>query len=315
MGGGAGRSFDTNDRLTQSVAFVAPSSDQLRDGMTFQISDGVDTVTFEFEDLEIGDGVASGNLVVPFSAVGGPGNTPEPDYVIARRIRNAINSSQAQAVIDVVAALSDGEAVTRAMPPRPGFFQAVEPMPSTSNVINLFGNASGNVNPTFDFGDIEVITYGYSAVSGSERELIGDSNMSREQGQILLSSNIVRDSLQYGIVSDAGARSRPDLVPLAGSLPHAGPVGNLRVRNLDRWVTGVVIANNVIANSGTGGILLSGDAATTGDVGSIPFGRIINNTIYGNGSGVGINVTENASPTILNTIISNVQTGVQIDAV
>ena len=307
--GGAGRSFDTNDRLAQSISFRAPSSDQLRDGQVFQISDGIETVVFEFEDSAIGDGVTSGHLEVSFDSY-----VTEPDYVVARRIRDVINSSQAQAVIDVVAALSDGEDETRGTAPRPGFFQPLEPMPSTSNVINLFGNASGDVNPSFNFGTIEVITHGYTRVAGFEHELVGDSNVFRDQGQILISSNIVRDSLQYGIIADAGLRNRSDLVPEAGVLPHAGPVGNLRVRNTDRWATGVVVANNVIANSGTGGILFSGDAATTGDLGSIPFGRIINNTIYGNGSGIGINVTENASPTILNTIISNVQTGVRIDA-
>ncbi len=43
------------------------------------------------------------------------------------------------------------------------------------------------------------------------------------------------------------------------------------------------------------------------------YGRIINNTIYGTGSGDGIRVTQNASPTILNTILANVQTGVNVD--
>ena len=68
--GCGGRSFDTNDRLGQHVSLVAPSADQLRDGQTFQISDGVDTVVFEFEDRDVGDGVASGNLMVPFDGDG-----------------------------------------------------------------------------------------------------------------------------------------------------------------------------------------------------------------------------------------------------
>ncbi|MHB8954104.1 MAG: dockerin type I domain-containing protein [Pirellulaceae bacterium] len=313
-----GRSFDTNDRLGQHVSFVAPSADQLRDGQQFQISDGVDTVVFEYEDLDINNGVTPGHLMIPFDSTAyDPSSddyTPEPAYVIARRIRDAINGSQAQAVIDIVAALSDGEIATPANPPRPDTVTPLFAMPSTSNVIDLFGNATGDVFPTFDFGDIEVITYGYSDISGVEHEMVGDSNVFRDQGQILIHSNIVRDSLQFGIVADAGARDRGDLVPEAGILPHAGPVANLRVQNTDRLVPGVVIANNVIANSGTGGIHFSGDAATTGELGSVPFGRIINNTIHGNGSGVGIQVSENASPTILNTILSNVQTGVSIDA-
>ncbi len=169
-----GRSFDTNDRLGQQVSLVAPSAEQLRDGQLFQISDGVDTVVFEFEDLDINNGVASGHLMIPFDATAFDPSvgdyTPEPAYVIARRIRDAINSSQAQAVIDIVAALSDGEVVTPAVPPRPGSVYPLLAMPSTSNVINLFGNATGDVFPTFDFGDIEVITYGYSGISGVEHE-------------------------------------------------------------------------------------------------------------------------------------------------
>ena len=313
-----GRSFDTNDRLGQQVSLVAPSAEQLRDGQLFQISDGVDTVVFEFEDLDINNGVASGHLMIPFDATAFDPSvgdyTPEPAYVIARRIRDTINSSQAQAVIDIVAALSDGEVVTPAVPARPSAIYPLLAMPSTSNVINLFGNATGDVFPTFDFGDIEVITYGYSGISGVEHEMVGDSNVFRDQGQILIHSNIVRDSLEFGIVADAGARNRSDLVPTAGVLPHAGPAANLRIRNSERLAPGVVIVNNVIAKSGTGGIRFSGDPATTGELGSVPFGRIINNTIYGNGSGVGIQVSENASPTILNTILSNVQTGVSIDA-
>lgn len=316
--GCGGRSFDTNDRLGQHISLVAPSADQLRDGQTFQISDGVNTVVFEFEDLDVGDGVASGNLMLPFDATAYDPVTgsyaAEPAYVIARRIRDAINSSQSQVIIDIVAALADGEVVTPAAPPRPSVFTPLYAAPSTSNVINLFGNATGDVFPTFDFGEIEVITYGYSEALGVEHQMVGDSNVFRDQGQILIHSNIVRDSARFGIVADAGDRSRSDLVPAAGVLPHAGPAANLRVRNAERLTPGVVIINNVIANSGVGGILFSGDPATTGELGSVPFGRIVNNTIHGNGGGVGIQVSENASPTILNTIVSNVATGISIDA-
>ena len=115
--------------------------------------------------------------------------------------------------------------------------------------------------------------------------MVGDSNLSREQGQILIHSNVIRDSLEYGIVADAGDRDRSDLVPMAGDLPHAGPVRNLRVPHTSRQVPGAVIENNLISGSGTAGILFSGDANTgTGELASVPFGRIINNTIYGDGS-------------------------------
>ena len=76
---------------------------------------------------------------------------------------------------------------------------------------------------------------------------------------------------------------------------------------------GVTIENNLVAASQSGGILFSGDA-NSGEVplAPVPFGRILNNTIYGGAlgtdnptaTGFGIKVEENASPTILNNIIS-----------
>jgi hypothetical protein len=51
-------------------------------------------------------------------------------------------------------------------------------------------------------------------------------------------------------------------------------------------------------------------------LGAVPFGRIINNTIFGGllASGIGINVNENASPTLLNNVVANLLTGIQVDA-
>src|SRR5205823_2120721 len=51
-------------------------------------------------------------------------------------------------------------------------------------------------------------------------------------------------------------------------------------------------------------------------VAAVPFGRIVNNTIYG-GSGIagtGIQIGVNAGPTLINNIISNTTTGVRIDS-
>src|SRR5690606_10766272 len=48
-------------------------------------------------------------------------------------------------------------------------------------------------------------------------------------------------------------------------------------------------------------------------LGAVPFARVVNNTIYGGGVGVGIQVTENASPTLLNNIVANLETGVSVD--
>src|SRR5206468_9424210 len=74
-------------------------------------------------------------------------------------------------------------------------------------------------------------------------------------------------------------------------------------------------------NFGVAGISFSGDANT--NVGgqqvplsAVPFGRIVNNTIYG-GLGVvgtGIQIGVNAGPTLINNIIANTATGVSINA-
>jgi len=147
----------------------------------------------------------------------------------------------------------------------------------------------------------------------------GDQNQYRDQGQMLIRSNFVSDSLNWGIVSDAGARSGSPNPTGAGVLPHAGPVRNLREANVNGWVPGIIIANNVVVQGGLGGILFSGDVpqGQTDSVGPVPVGRIINNTVVGNPNnrvGVGIQVEQNASPTLLNNIVADLVTGISVDA-
>jgi len=127
------------------------------------------------------------------------------------------------------------------------------------------------------------ITFGAS--TGNDFVLFdekGDPNLFRDQGQVLIQANTIKDSSGYGIVADAGLRDGQD-----GDVPHQGPVRNTPKLNTDNLVPGVVIANNVIAHNQTGGILFSGDdnsAVAGGQAASVPFGRIINNTISGSGT-------------------------------
>ncbi|MEQ8786611.1 MAG: choice-of-anchor L domain-containing protein [Pirellulaceae bacterium] len=144
----------------------------------------------------------------------------------------------------------------------------------------------------------------------------GDQNRFRDQGQVIISSTSVTDSEGVGIALDAGQRSRPDLVPLAGALPHQGSVINPAIQNLERWAPGVVVVNSIIARNGAGGIRISGDPNITGDMlAAVSFARLINNTIYGLDNGdVGIDISVNSSPTLLNNIVANFTTGIQVDA-
>ena len=56
------------------------------------------------------------------------------------------------------------------------------------------------------------------------------------------------------------------------------------------------MTNTVVANSGVAGIYFGGSADTANDADSVrPYGRLVNNTIYGGGSGIGIDVANNAA--------------------
>ena len=94
------------------------------------------------------------------------------------------------------------------------------------------------------------------------------------------------------------------MAPLAGVLPHVGPVRVTREVNVQGLVTGTTIANNVISGSGVGGIRLVGDAGVAGEQQApVPFTRVYNNTIVGSGgTGFGVFLGQNVSPTLLNNV-------------
>jgi hypothetical protein len=440
-------SFDTNDRISQEHSLVAPSASDVVDGQTFTISDGVDTVTFEFEDVSLGNGVQPGRQEISFnpSADDGRGGlTAEDRSTIARRIRDAINSPQVQAVLDITAALSDGEvrgedstsaivnlfgtvvigqpanitelqidlsvvsepndtqtdAVDTNLPagqnshvigtgeigdnPLLGGFNAPldvdvvrfdlqagslatfrihaastgSALDSTLRLFDESGNqlaindnidlfnldseivftatssgtyflgisATGNETYTIDSsasGKVGLTTGEYelevdivSAGIGFKRfDGVGDENVVRDQGQLIISSSVITHSLEFGVVVDAGDRD-------ALNAPHPGVARNLSQINTERLVPGAVIRNNIIAFNEVGGIRISGQTNAPGEPEAVvPFGRIINNTFFGMGGtlgvplalDVGISVSDNASPTLLNNILANFNNAITVD--
>jgi len=133
--------------------------------------------------------------------------------------------------------------------------------------------------------------------------LFGDINTVREQGQLIIRSNRITNSAEFGIVVDAAPGDRV--------------LRNLQVFNTAQLVPGATIVNNVLDGSLAGGIRFSGDAnRTIPDQVAVPFGRVVNNTVYGDRTTgqVGILVENNASPTLLNNIVANLDTGVSVDA-
>ncbi|TWT49074.1 hypothetical protein Pla22_42660 [Rubripirellula amarantea] len=144
----------------------------------------------------------------------------------------------------------------------------------------------------------------------------GDVNRVDEQGQLIISSNLISNASGFGIRAESGQRG---LGVASGvgldELPRPGVANLLRNVNTDQLIPGTVIVNNLIVDAASGGILYSGGTANNGQSpAAVPIGRIVNNTVVGNQTGSGIIVQSNASPTILNNLISGFDTGLNVDA-
>ncbi len=179
-----------------------------------------------------------------------------------------------------------------------------------------------------------VVAPGASTVSGATAvvydmnqtngfPLQGDTLSPGLQGYTLVTANKISDSLDYGISVGPGAR-----IVATNSAP--GPVRNLPTANTADLVPGISLENNLLVGNIAGGIQISGDP----NGGPEPFVHVVNNTIYGattttttttttptgtttttttGPAGIGINVINSASPTLLNNIIANTATGIAVD--
>jgi hypothetical protein len=278
-------SYHTNVRLSEETTLIAPEGYDIADGQSFTLFDGLHSLVFEYDDDNLvgtdAEGVGQGIVEISF-------NPADSSAVIAQRIRDVINSDAVQSILDIRAASSDGTLEGN----------------SGDNRVNLFGNVSK-------------LPGGVTA-PGQQFDLVGDRNRHRDQGQVLIHSNRITDAEGYAIVvgpsPDGAGIDRLDPLGRAiaadGNL-HQGPNRSLRELNTAKLVQGVTITNNVLASNGQGGILFQGD---TNPIAAVPFGRIVNNTIVGRQNGIGIDVSQNAGPTILNNIVVNLETGISIDA-
>jgi VCBS repeat-containing protein len=293
------RRFDSNARLNQALNLVVNSGGDFADGAEFTLSDGKSQLTFQFEvTMSATDravGVTAGRVAIRIS----PNMTADQ---IASVIRDAINSPAAQAVLKLKAAnlgqLSNGF----------GGYTTTDNSP----VIELHGTAAGNL-----FGSLSTGLTGLSLVQNgldtSNGEDLGDSNRTRDQGQIVISSNTVRNSSQAGILVDNGARSQTALAAFVGDRAYPGSTANLITSNSNNLAPGVFIANNIVALNANDGIRISGDSTTVSGAASRNIARIVNNTIYGNQNGSrGIVVEETAYATVLNNIVANLTTGIDV---
>ena len=246
------KTFDTNDRFTEQISIVAPAGTNLTDGDVFEISDGGTRIGFEFS---VDNVVASGNVPVRFTPA-------DPAYVVARAIRDAINNPNVQSRLRVSAATSSGIATGTT---------------GRDTRINLIGNAAvKQVTSAKPAGMVQVISY-----SG-----IGDRNVTRDQGQLIVQNSFIRNSRDYAIWSEpAGRMFDPrdtsdagntfsfnggnfggfNLVPDIQAKPSLA--GTQAVRNLPALnnsvqgglVSGIVIQNNILEEGGLGGVKINGE--------------------------------------------------------
>jgi hypothetical protein len=289
-----------NANVTLNLSYQSVQQSGL-DGEQFSINDGLDSVTFEFDNSVGSPVVNSGTRRVQIPVQ----DTDSPSRV-ASSMADAINAANLAGLFKVTAKKPAPTSI------RVDLFGAgfVDVTAAPSIARRVFDLMFPNLSPLL-IGTVDPLNF----------TLTGDRNQPREQGQIVIETTTVSDSSGYGIMVDAGARD------VGNSLPHPGAVRNLRELNAARLAPSIVIENNLLFRNTVGGILFSGDA-TGGNVplAAIPFGRILNNTIFGNTQilangqavpaplGTGISVTQNASPTVINNIVSNLVTGVSIDA-
>jgi hypothetical protein len=179
----------------------------------------------------------------------------------------------------------------------------------TPRQIAVFAAASGLLAAT---GEVEVNPTNHIL----SYDLRGDKNINRPQGQVLVQDNKISGSSGYDVIVDSAPRDA------SGSIPHLGVVRNLSTINgppqapPGGLVPGPVIENNVLISGGSGAILFSGDPDPAGQpLSADAFGRIVNNTIYGGAtrSGTGVQVQQNAGPTIINNIFANLSTAINVD--
>ena len=181
--------------------------------------------------------------------------------------------------------------------------------PTSFDSINL----SSGVNAESTIPQSNILIQRHDQLAGFE--LVGDSNRHRDQGQIIINSNMISNSANFGVLIDAGSRTTVTDAGAGNNRPHQGaPINVPSAANSQRLATGVTVKNNVIYDSVQGAILYSGDPINN-PAGAVPFGRVINNTLYGTGLGdTGVTIEESAGPTLMNNIVANFSTGISVDA-
>ncbi|MFN5854217.1 MAG: PPC domain-containing protein, partial [Pirellulaceae bacterium] len=180
--------FGVNERLSDGVNLRLVDGSQMADGALMTISDGIRTVTFEFDNTDVGNGVAPGHVAIPFqSSIVDPilGRQPFTAEQMAAAVRDVINSPLVQSMLETTATMVNGDLDG-----------------ATSDTLVLSG--SPTVQIPFSSGEVIV-------VRGN-----GDRNRHRDQGQVVIDSTRITNSEGFGIRVASGPRD-----PVTGA-PNPG---------------------------------------------------------------------------------------------
>ncbi len=248
------RTFDTNQPLSDAVLITALSATELRDGATFAIDDGRNTVVFEFDLVESSTGVTPGTVRVPYtlqlSDLESGIVRPQTAAEVAASIVAAVTRDDVQELINVSAVVDSG--VESTLSPR----------------IILPGEVLVE--------DRDGVLADVTRVS-----LRGDDNRERDaQGVILVENSVFFRNAEHGVVvshgtsADVAGQSTPSVV----RYPR-----NLVELNSEQITSGVVLQSNVMAFNDAGGLQINGIGLGVNDTAGDPvaFDRIVNNTIIG----------------------------------
>jgi hypothetical protein len=254
-------SFDTNDRhIEGSASIVAPHADQISDGDSFTLSDGVRSVVFEF-DLVGSPAATAGSIRIPYQ-VDDPATVDVDETStqaqIADAIREAINLPVVRSIIEVSASDSTGSAnggfgdiqvaISGTIVGDFNVLQSVDDLPDSGTPLN----------PAGQFRLPVVFTSG-----------TGDSNVTRSQSLVIVENNRISDVRGIGVWSETSDRGVDPEDPRNFSVSRS-PVGTTNpgaVRNLPTLnddviggeTPGIVVRNNTIDQAGYAGIKVEGD--------------------------------------------------------
>lgn len=279
-----------NDRLADGLNLrVESGGSELVDGDTFELSNGFETLTFEFNDATVPaltTATAPGNVAIDYRIF----DTPA---FVADHIRHAINSGSVRSVLGIQATSRSGL-----------LYDASDP------VILLHGYAAADNlgSSIFASPHLTGMITGGDANLGEDN---GDSNLRRDQGVFIVDSNIVSFSSGAAIDVSAGPQQAGNKVPNEGDRPKPGAVQHLPSTSTEKLVHGAVVQNNLLISNGDG-IVLRGDPnydSTAADL-TVPavYSRILNNTIFN--SNTGITVADGAAPTLLNNVLVDNSIGI-----